>query len=476
MSATDESKNGEANSEGLATCHAIIGHPDKAKFLAIRHNDGWLPPTVMFPPGPIDHRPEMINQGVGRKYGLKTRVLRPLLSAPRYHCVELELAGRPQRRLDAVWVGREEYERFRSARDEGEPDPFEDWIEDRERGEPHPLRPAWAQPGWFDQASHWIHFQLDRLQIQPTGSVEQYRIGRDAVCELRITTSEGTIYFRAGSTRPPAEAPLTAALAERWPRHVLAPQAVDEERNWMLNRDVREQPEKPRDPDSLLPYADALARLQTESTEDLGTWRAHGCPEHGLDYLRSFVRDRERWTGWLRAGGGRLADDEIVRLSGILQGQLELVDRLAGFGLPETLVHPDFREDNLTRVEADPCLLEWSGTVIGHPFFALEPLLRRGAEQSRASRVPGARIREAALAEVRSAYLEPFTQFAAMDRLREAMEIAGRLMTLWAFTRVAENLDWAEPESPRYQTLAVWLQAGARQLIADAGRDRVPVA
>ena len=34
----------------LATCHCIIPHPSKPKFLAVKHSDRWSPPIVMFPP------------------------------------------------------------------------------------------------------------------------------------------------------------------------------------------------------------------------------------------------------------------------------------------------------------------------------------------------------------------------------------------------------------------------------------------
>ena len=37
------------------TCHVIIGHPEKPKFLVIDHEEGWAPPILLHPPGPVDY-------------------------------------------------------------------------------------------------------------------------------------------------------------------------------------------------------------------------------------------------------------------------------------------------------------------------------------------------------------------------------------------------------------------------------------
>ena len=38
--------NTRMNQPELATCHCIISHPSKPKFLVIKHSDRWAPPTV----------------------------------------------------------------------------------------------------------------------------------------------------------------------------------------------------------------------------------------------------------------------------------------------------------------------------------------------------------------------------------------------------------------------------------------------
>jgi hypothetical protein len=154
----------------------------------------------------------MIIDGMMRKYGLNAGA-GPLISTPDYHCIELELPAKGgSKNIHAVWVDREQYLRARSAERSPE-DPIEKWLVERERGKIPALRSPWQVPGWFRKADHWIQFQLDRLGMQPTGDVQQYRVGWNVSCLLRVPTSRGWVYFKAGYAKPPTEAKLTEALA-----------------------------------------------------------------------------------------------------------------------------------------------------------------------------------------------------------------------------------------------------------------------
>ncbi|HKX55393.1 MAG TPA: hypothetical protein VJN01_04805, partial [Xanthomonadales bacterium] len=249
------------NTTTADTCHCLVRHPDKAKFLVVKHDENWSPPVLMFPPGLIDFKVNQINQGMQDKYGLKTRVLRPIVHLPNYHCIEMELISmQPAKKLQAVWVDETEYQRTGSASG-GAPDPFALWFAERKAATIPEQRPAFHRVGWFDQAEHWIQFQLDRLGIQVTGSVEQFRQGWTSSCLLRAPTNQGWIYFKAGNEPAPGEAALTAALAGRWPQWVAAPLAVDAQRNWMLNRDLRVEQTR-IDLQQLPAFAGALAELQ----------------------------------------------------------------------------------------------------------------------------------------------------------------------------------------------------------------------
>jgi hypothetical protein len=455
----------------LATCDAIIGHPTKPKFLVVRHSDGWQPPAVRFPPGSIAYRAPMICEGILRKYGLKTRVLRSRLSVHDYHCLELELVGPgDSRRLEAVWVDRERYLRFRTP-PEGRPDPFESWLEEREQDRRPALRPPWEFPGWFDSARHWIEFQLDDLQLQSTGSVEQVRVGSNDSCVLRVPTSQGMVYFKAGRPNRPREAELLPALAETCPGKVRVPLAVDIERNWMLNRDDRQGESKPPvDPGAFPGFARTLAQIQVATMESPDRWERLGCPVQGLDYFRTILHRRERWAPRLAEGGGRLNETETERLKERFSRYAETVERLAESGLPDALVHTDFRSDHFAVLDSGRFVTDWVNCVIGHPFLALDHLFRAQALNATGATLPHTEmaVDSRVLDDVVRAYLEPFGALAPAEHLTGAMARARELWLPWRFSRLMEAIDRAEAGSVPYMRLVVQLQVTAQSILSGA--------
>src|SRR5690606_18442017 len=189
-------------------------------------------------------------------------------------------------------------------------------------------------------------------------------------CLLRTPTNQGWVYFKAGNEPPPGEAALTEALAERWPDIVARPLAIDARRNWMLNRDLRAG-QAEFDLATLPDFAGQLARLQLGSRDDLARWRNLGCREVSLESLVQVCRDPEPHRAVLQEGGGGLDDAEWSRFQQALQPIIDGCGVLGETGLPMTLVHTDFRDDNLATLDGKQLLLDWSGTIIAHPFLAL---------------------------------------------------------------------------------------------------------
>jgi len=460
------------NQQELAVCYCIIGHPQKAKFLAISHSDGWMPPTLRFPPGPVDFRANMINEGMRRKYGLKTRVLRSLLQMPLYHCVELEIpAGGASKKLKAVWVGREEYQRFR-ADHKGLPDPFLHWLDEKESGQAPALRPQWQLPGFARSAENWIRFQVDRLGLHLNGEIQQVRAGSGASCILRAPVHDAWVYFKAGRESPAGEAALTEVLSERWPEQVIRPLAVDAKRNWMLNEDYRPRSESSADASerkgSYAKFAASLAVVQAGSVNHTGEWESLALPRHGLDYLRQLIDRKSAILPPLQEGGGALNAEALEGFSAAMDVAGERCQRLAGFGLPDTLVHTGFRDDSIVLKEGRHYICDWEDTVIGHPFMSLSRMF----EQAQAARRGQGRNEfagsddEDVLQSLIEAYLQPFTSFADLHDLRAALDEARALFPLWKFSRMLHALEWTEKASPAWISLIVRMQNAARAMVA----------
>jgi len=452
----------------VATCHCIIGHPGKAKFLAIRHQTGWTVPTLKFPPGPLDFRAAMITEGMQVKYGLNARVLRLLVSTPRYHCIELELfQGSGGKKLDAVWVDREQYQEFRSERNDSS-DPFDQWLQERERAIVPALRSAWQNPGWFKQADHWIHFQAEKLGLQVTGSVQQFRVGRDTSCLLRAPTSEGKLLFKAGYAKPPGEAALTPFLAERWPQHIVRPLAVDLERNWLLTRDLHDGGVVSPDFSLLPKFARVLAAIQVEGMECADHLKALGCPVRDLHYLLQWMEHKDELLSCLQAGPDSLSEREAVQISPALSAFANSCRQLLEFGIPAALVHNDFRSGNLAVDGESLRIFNWSDAVIAHPFMTLEHVnsSRVSFHSEHAAHTPEDPTGAPIVRETIAAYLDCFVAFAARKKLDQAWTLASSLFPLWSLFRVHEKLDWTEKNTPGYEVLATQLKRNARKLIS----------
>lgn len=72
----------------------------------------------------------------------------------------------------------------------------------------------WTRPGWFEQASLWIHAELERWGIEVSDPMEQPH-SRLWSTVLRVPTGEGDVYFKAVSPVHPYEPALLGAL-ELW--------------------------------------------------------------------------------------------------------------------------------------------------------------------------------------------------------------------------------------------------------------------
>jgi len=452
------------------TCHCIISHPTAAKFLAIKHADGWSPPVaVLSDDRSIVSQVHSVNQGMMDNYGFLTVALRRLAASPGYRCLELEmLAPRGRAGLQAVWIGKSEYTEFRRSSPD-QYDPMAAWLDEKEAGRIPDVRPAWEQEGWFATAREWIQQSLKRLHIQQAGPVEQYRAFRTTSNILRVPTSGRYVYFKACMSAQPPEATLTRALAEKWPQYIEKPLLVDEERNWMLSFDYG-APQQVRPSYADYPQvAQMLADIQLGSLESMSEWRRMGCIETSLDQLSEFAGNLDGLSGLLTAGGGEMAlsNEELTALSSGA-GQLQAaVEKLAAHGIPDMLVHPDLWFTNINRKASGFALYDWSGTRIAHPFLSLLKLIRfRELEvENRIPTLGDPADDEQLIADILSAYLERFNSHGSPQSLAEAMNLARELHNLWRLYIWHSALAHEENLSPGYQSVVRHLQRIARQMV-----------
>lgn len=456
------------NDIDLATCHCIISHPSKPKFMVIRHSDGWRPPVVKFPAeGFIGSKAQVIADGVLNKYGLKVIVLRHLVESSALHYIELELlAPHGTKKIEAVWVGKNEYQQFRRSKP-GQFDPLADWLVQAQKRHVPPKRPPWERKGWFKKAAGWIEHELDRRNIQLTGSVQQHRACRRSSSVLRVRSSQGRHFFKAAWNAPPNEAALTVALADRWPEAVSRPLAFDTSRNWLLMQANREDDGTVPGDDDYLTAARTLADIQFESSRDLGKWKSLGCQNRGTKQLAEFLDSNNDLTPALQSGEGGLNDEELLDLNSRFRDFRTVCHQLAAYDIPETLIHSDFHRSNLIWREGGFWIIDWADAVISHPFFSSQELMRSIESPGSGPGTGAGRGGEAAVHErIKDAFMAPFTVFESPDRLREAFALTAEIYNAWKLYLWSHQLAYIEPESVSYAVWARTMQGISRNLLA----------
>jgi hypothetical protein len=155
------------------------------------------------------------------------------------------------------------------------------------------------------------------------------------------------------------EAPLTAALASRWPDRM--PEVVEHGDDWLLTRDAGSQiaEDDPLWLDAIRLYVE----LQQGEAAHVDEHVAAGVPDLRL------ARLPERYARLLTE-----VDDE--RLRRFEPRFAELCEELAARGVPETIQHDDLHQFNVYVRDGRPRILDWGDSSVAHPYFSLVATLR----------------------------------------------------------------------------------------------------
>src|SRR5206468_963375 len=146
---------------------------------------------------------------------------------------------------------------------------------------------------------------------------------------LRVPTRAGMVYFKAVPTLFAREPVLTAALAARYPHHIVTPLAIDAfpGEGWMLMTDFGAKLAENVAYAQTESATRALARIQVESAGDIVELFAEGCPDRRLDTLpgefRALLADAEALKD--------LTDDEREKLVALAPRLDAILEKLASY-------------------------------------------------------------------------------------------------------------------------------------------------
>jgi hypothetical protein len=283
----------------------------------------------------------------------------------------------------------------------------------------------WAQPGWRERAERWIGAQLG-----PIGDVEEVKL-RPWSAVLRAHTSGGDVYFKANLPALANEPELTRLLHRIDPAHVLPVLAEEPGEGWMLQADggptMRSRLDGSDDLAGWERMLECYAELQVRASAHVEELLAAGAPDRRLAAL----------PGLFEA----VVDAEDARLLGLAPRLSELCAELDTFGLPASVDHSDLHAGNVLAPSDGYIFFDWHEGAVTHPFFSMVVATRWLAHNH------GVRAGSTEEAQLRDAYLGPWTGFGAMASLGAALDLALRVGTLTralGWMRVLEGLPPAE--------------------------------
>jgi hypothetical protein len=232
---------------------------------------------------------------------------------------------------------------------------------------------------------------------------------------LRARTDADTFYFKAGAVLPlfVNEAVLLSRLAGSYPAHIPKPLRIDPERRWMLLADFGQ----PMVEKASLADKETLFRtfgqIQIEAAAQVEALLAMGCLDRRLDKLTTQIEPL------LNDPEATIELDEVERehLHRLIPNLKARCEQLAGYGVPQTLVHGDLHTGNVALIEGKMLFFDWTDACIAHPFF--DVMLTINWEEDAEIQV-----------RLRDQYLSLWTAYEPMARLLELWSLAHPLFAL----------------------------------------------
>jgi len=229
----------------------------------------------------------------------------------------------------------------------------------------------WSSSSWFARATKWINDSVQATGATVIGAPIQIRTWALS-CVLRVSTTAGTLYFKALPDFFGYEPVLAHYLSKHFPQYMVEIVAVEASQHWMLAREYAgDSPESREEWHKVL---QVITEIQKHCNDNFDELLSFGCKDRRLSLLPALLEpvfQELKQPQMLQFYG--VNEEEAEELSRRLRSLPELCGRLADCGIPETLIHGDLWGPNVvfrdTITGKSPIIFDWTDASFSHPFF-----------------------------------------------------------------------------------------------------------
>lgn len=265
---------------------------------------------------------------------------------------------------------------------------------------------------------------------------------------IRYDTSAGWVYLKQTPKLIALEATITKILRDKF--HAPVPEVIASnlELDCFLMKNagtpLRSLLKKQFDEKLLFKTLDSFTEMQISVSANADTFINIGVPDYRLDKLPNLYKELISKKDVLIMDG--LTEKEIDKLHSLIPSVSDLCKKLSAYAIPETLVQPDFHDNNtlIDDTSQKITIIDLGEIVISHPFFSLINFLQQIKKHH------GLTEQEIAYQYIKDACFKNFIRFESKENILTIFELTKILLPIYgalAHYRLIEACDKTQLES-----------------------------
>lgn len=242
-------------------------------------------------------------------------------------------------------------------------------------------------------------------------------------CVSCFNTSQGTVYLKSMAAPYSNEPILLQFLKDQGIENITKVIVLNNALSCFLMGDsgqpLRDKQTSTFKPDLFYQYLKLYAAIQIDCIHLVNDILALGVNDWRLEKLPNLYKKFVQNQDILLKDG--LSLSELYRLQQLAPMMRILCEELAAYGIPETIEHGDFHDNNILIREDKITINDWGDASISHPFFSLAAALDSAKRNHNLQKTDNTYLK------ARDVYLNQWQDFGKQDTLLRAFEIAQKL-------------------------------------------------